>query len=73
MQLSLCKLLQVTAFLAATKIAQLLLLEMLSYYVYLACPLLGETYAEHAQHVAVSGLHLHMSLNQCLPFTHQTA
>ncbi len=40
---------------------------------YLASPLLGETNAEHAQHVAVCRLHLHMSLNQSLPLAYQTA
>lgn len=39
---------------------------------YLASPLLGETNAEHAQHVAVCGLDLHMSLNQSLPLAYQT-
>lgn len=42
------------------------------YYFYLASPLLGETNAEHAQHVAVCGLDLHMSLNQSLPLAYQT-
>jgi hypothetical protein len=40
---------------------------------YLASPLLGETNAEHAQHVAVCCLDLHMSLNQSLPLAYQTA
>ena len=43
------------------------------WHLYLASPLLGETNAEHAQHVAVSGLHLHVSLNQSLPLAYQTA
>jgi hypothetical protein len=32
---------------------------------------LGETNAEHAEHVVVSSLHVHMSLNQRLPFPHK--
>ena len=43
------------------------------WHLYLASPLLGETNAEHAQHVAVGGLHLHVSLNQSLPLAYQTA
>lgn len=43
------------------------------WHLYLASPLLGETNAEHAQHVAICGLHLHMSLNQSLPLAYQTA
>ncbi|GIM03205.1 hypothetical protein Vretimale_8005, partial [Volvox reticuliferus] len=37
----------------------------------LALPLLCERDAEHAQGVAISGLHVHMRLNQCLPLADQ--
>ena len=39
----------------------------------LTLALLGESDAEKAQHVAVSGFDIHMCLDETLPFAHQGA